>query len=314
MPNIVDKEIVEGESCGVKKICCLKDHDLKEMSPPTCGFRNRIGLGVFNKAPRGAAELAEFPWLASVENANGKICSGSLIDKHVVMTSAGCVAGKDENQLKVRLGSWKASSSVGLKTEETHEVAKVLFHTQPVNKFNPNIALLLMKTPSSSDLLINSVCLTDTIENVNTTHCVVAGWEKGKSASDDVHVQNVKIESCEGENGIFVPERSSCGEIDHHFEDGSAVMCPIASDDEIYQQMGILISNRHSNSHTTLFANLTEFKNWIDNELQNSDITDESYTYSRLNSRFWGFFRSMINFVFEKFGIAEDHSWRSGWF
>lgn len=253
--------------------------------------------------------MAEFPWLVSVEDATGKICTGSLIDKNVVITSAGCVVGRNENQLKVRLGSWKSSSSVGLETEQIHEVSKVLFYTQPVNKFNPNIALLLLKTPATTDMFINTVCLTGTTENVNTTRCVVAGWEKGKSASDDFNVQNMKIEKCENGNGLFVPEKSSCGEIDSRFEDGSAVMCPIASDDEIYQQMGILISNRHGKSSATLFADLTEFKDWIDSELKISDITDEAYTYSRLNSRFWGKLRSILNALFNHFEVEEDHSW-----
>lgn len=246
---------------------------------PFCGYRNKEGAGYYLKAKEGTAQFAEFQWMASIEVGSNKICTGSLLDKKVVMTTASCVEGKNLDDLKVRLGSWKAQSkSEKPNTEEIHKIKKVVTST----KVGPNLALLILEEPAQLNTYINSVCLLNNQE-YEDDKCIVVGWGDEKSSMGDLKVKRVIDQSCTESDGSDLPKNSKCIATTEKFETGAALLCQF-DDTDNYMQVGIALSNTNNvNSATKVFAKIDNYKEWIDETLNENDIGNEAYTYSLKN-------------------------------
>lgn len=312
---INDTLVVEGNLCGGSRVCCKKDKNLKTMVPP-CGLRNVMGLGRYgmnlgkSESEEKFAELAEFPWVVSIEYNEGKICSGSLINEKVVMTSANCVSGKKTDSMRVRAGSWKNSVSVGLQTDQLRDVARIIYHDENVNHFQPNIALLVLENPVEMNMFVGTACLSQSTETLVMDECLAVGWESGQPASNELMFETkIKLLPCEGFFGknVIIPEKSKCAVIKKQFEMGSAVMCRINNTESNYQQIGIVQHNPRRATHVILI-DVNEFKNEIDKKFAALEIDDDSYTFSYLSSRgFFSFFKSMKTF-FDRY--TEDSEYR----
>lgn len=246
-----------------------------------CGSRNIYGLADFNKAPKGKAQFAEFNSIVSVEDGTKKLCTGTLIDPKVVVTSASCVDGKNANSLKVRLGSWNAAKRMKFDIEEVKKVSKIVLHSQTVNKNQQNVAILLLESPAKTGILVGTSCLSSSKTTFDQKKCAVVGWSSSNAASDNLNVQSVDLTACPPGS----PAKSQCVNSLNDFDSGSALVCPVKTDENNgVMQVGIL---SYKTGNAGVFADLTEFKDWVDTELKSNSIGTENYTYSKLKSRFW---------------------------
>jgi hypothetical protein len=270
-----------GSSCGNGMICCNKEENMKfMMTEATCGTRFPIGAGFYNEAKGNNAQYSEFNWMTSIEEGSNKICSGSLIDSNLVITSAACIDGKSADSLRVRLGSWKTNSQQSKPdTVEVHKVNKIIFKLSPVNKIEPNVALLVLETPANLNMYINTACLPPADQSFEGKTCTVVGWGNGKSANDDLKKFDVNVNSCQGSS-----QNSICIQSNENFETGATLNCLIVNTTNLYQTVGIVMSD----STPQTFLKVGEFKAWVDEKSTEVGAEKESYTYSRLRPRFWG--------------------------
>lgn len=277
--------LIKRESCGNNKVCCPKDFNMKKMKPIGCGTRFKTGLADFNAAITGQAQFAEFASIASVYDGTNKLCTGSLIDSRAVITSANCVHGKNSAFLEIRVGSWKASSKLGLHTEETRKISKVLY-SPTTGTYRTSVAVLILESPVSTNMLIGTSCLSSSPDNLTLSECVAVGWGRGKSMND-LEVTTVQMSSCPGAMGNFIDlAQTRCFSFKGiQMIPGAALMCPYKNDEyDSHQQIGMLIM---SQGDVAVFSDLNQFKEWIDKELTENGITNELYTYTKLKSRFW---------------------------
>jgi hypothetical protein len=286
-------------------ICCSKEENLKTMQVPNCGTRVKMGAGFYNEAKGNNAQFSEFNWMTSVEEGSNKICSGSLIDRNLVITSAVCVDGKNANSLKVRLGSWRTNSQEAKPdTEEVHQVEKIILKSTPVKQLEPNVALLVLKTSANLNMYINTACLPQNDQTFEGKTCTVVGWGSGKSASGDLKKSDANVVSCQGAfRGSKVPEKSICAQLDEKLETGASLMCLIDGTDYNYQQAGIALPNPSQlDSTPTVFVNTADFRDWVDEKIVENGGEKESYIYSNLKSRwFWAALSGVAGWIAGKF-------------
>lgn len=251
------------------------------------------------------AKMAEFPWLVSIEVNQKKICTGSLINENVVMTSAGCVIARNAETVKVRAGSWKSSAKVGLQTEELRNVARIISLDETVNRFRPSIALIILEKPIEINMFVAATCLTDLIENLEMNDCLAVGWKSGKSALDDLMVESkIELLSCAelmADVNVMLPGRSKCANMKQNLEIGSVLMCRVNGTEMTYQQVGI-VDQAMSGSSVAFLTDVTQFKKQIDEKFTELALDNDSYTFSFLRSRsfrnWWSRTTSNVNTFF----------------
>jgi hypothetical protein len=264
-------------------ICCAKDTNYKLNTPPTCGFSNIVGAGFYDEASGDNAQFAEFPSIASIEEGSSKICTGSLIDENVVITSASCVDGKDVSSMKVRLGSWRTNSNNPRpETEEVHQVDRIILQSTPVKQLESNVALLVLKSSANLNMYINTACLPSSEQTFEGKTCTVVGWGNGKSASDGLKKANVNVQSCQGAFGrnLRVPEKSICAQLEEKVETGASLLCRVEDSQFSYIQAGIALPNPSQlDSTPTVFVNTADFRLWVDQTMKNEGMETSSYSY-----------------------------------
>jgi hypothetical protein len=263
------KAVLTGVTCGKDMICCERERLYRTNRPRTCGFSNTAGAGFYDKATGNNAEFAEFPWMASIEEGTKKICTGSLIDEKLVMTSAACV--KDKKLLKIRLGSWRTTKdNTRPETEEMHEVERTIIDS--------NIALLVMKTPARRNMYINQVCLADR-EDTTFNNCSIVGWGIERPATGDLMTTKTKAGSCELVKNLNALPRTMCGVSKVKYEEGACLVCEITHG--IYRQVGLAFYADSDTTTPMMFARIPDYRKFIDDESRKMEMKPERYTYSK---------------------------------
>jgi hypothetical protein len=288
-------------------VCCNLDENFKTIEVNSCGTRQTIGAGFYLKATKNNAQFAEFNWMTSVEEGSNKICSGSLIDKNLVITSAACVNGKNANSLKVRLGSWKTHSQEAKPdTEEVHQVDKIIL------KSNPNVALLVLKTSAELNMYINTACLPFSDQTFEEKSCIVVGWGYDKLPSEDLKKSFVKVVSCQDAFGISlkVPGKTICAQLDKKVETGASLVCLIDETEQNYQIAGIALPNPSQlDSTPTVFIDASYIRDWVDEKVNEIEGDLNSYSYSHASGR-WFYYNpyvfQMYNFPRDKCKVVQD--------
>lgn len=266
---------------------------MKAKVPQSCGQRNILGLGLYastrdNFNISEKAKLAEFPWLVAIEVEQKKICSGSLINEKVIITSAECVVARKAESLQVRAGSWKSSAKVGLQTEEVCNVTRIISLDDTVNRFRPSVALIILEKPIGINMFVAATCLKSSMKKLDMNDCLAVGWNSGESAIDDLMVESkIELLSCAKpiqEDNVTLPERTQCANITQKFEMGSAVMCRVDETEMTYLQVGIL-GYAVSGSSVVFVTNVTEFIEKIDEQFTELALNEATYRLSLLDSR-----------------------------
>merc|ERR1712055_604457 len=143
------------------------------------------------------AQVNEWPWQAALMlGSNGPFCGGSLISDRYVLTAAHCTEGLRANDLNVRLGEHKISSSSESQTV-TRRVSKIINHEnyQGGSEIN-DIALLQLSSPVEFRSEVWPVCLPPSTPSYANKVATVTGWgttSSGGSVSDVLREVDVKV-------------------------------------------------------------------------------------------------------------------------
>lgn len=127
------------------------------------------------------APEAKFPWTVGLYK-DGKIfCAGTLINQNWILTSAGCVAGKEGDYIVARLGASRRGSLNG--NEQQIPVNLILTNPNYQLSKNPQVlsvdgdlALLHLERTAKWNTNIKPVCLPTT--KALPEEVVVNGWSK----------------------------------------------------------------------------------------------------------------------------------------
>ncbi|CAG7820812.1 unnamed protein product [Allacma fusca] len=157
--------------------------------PCRCGIRNTTGNFRIYNGER--ARVSEFPWRVSinpVRNTAVSICSGALIAKDTVLTSASCVHEKSIEHMLIDLGDHNLAEDrettnvlVSIIEKIVHENfdpqkdGSTKFPNNPLEDFD--IALLILAEPIEAENIM-PVCLPRkfTSQDLSGTQVITSGW------------------------------------------------------------------------------------------------------------------------------------------
>lgn len=263
-------------SCGPKKVCCDKYFDTKTVKLPTCGM---LKFDV----PKRSLKL---PWSVSIEENTKQICTGTLINPQVVMTTGQCLSGKQPNEFKIKLGFWGVGHNFIIK--ESRDVEKIVLHPNFVHgKTNDDLALIVLKTPSPDNAYIGPICLANSEQTFNGKSCVLLGFEENPAYKSNV--EDLKVTSCSEFPEIVASARSICTEKNSGMtmnSMGAGLVCE--TDDKLsYQLAGVF--QHGSDSRPSVFVNVADYRTWIDNIMTDLKFGSKSYTYDPTACRYFDF-------------------------
>ncbi|KAK0175543.1 hypothetical protein PV327_009286 [Microctonus hyperodae] len=177
IPNGLSHNIIEN---GVK---ALNNHigqttDNQKTKVQIVGHGKTQFYDEFNSTLENAKEN-EFPWMVMIVSKKfPRLCGGTLLNSHTVLTAAHCVDKKNPDEILVVPGIWNVTK---LSKNMSIKVSKIIIH-ENYSRFplQNDYAILLLAKPYQLKSNKNSICIpqhdnTDYLLNHNAT-CVMNGW------------------------------------------------------------------------------------------------------------------------------------------
>ncbi|XP_017071439.1 phenoloxidase-activating factor 2 [Drosophila eugracilis] len=254
-----------------------------------CGESNPNGLESNAKVTEDRSKVGQYPWTIALLNKGIFIGGGSLISPDVVLTAAHLVVNKNVADISVRAGEWNMASVTEEFGHEDRQVDNITVHEEfSFQSGSNNIALLFLKTPFKLKSNIRTICLPCRETSFDQKRCFVTGW--GKLAFEDKNFLNIpkKIdlplvskEACQdmlrkttlgAQYELHSSLMCAGGEKGKDAclgDGGSALFCPMESDPQRYEQIGIVnwgIGCGEENVPAT-YTNVEMFRDWIDRQL-----------------------------------------------
>ncbi|KAF2365567.1 Serine proteases trypsin domain [Trinorchestia longiramus] len=163
------------------------------------GIRSPQGISVrIAGFQEGESQFGEFPWVGMVLRTyyvaqtpmNAFIGGAILVHPRVVLTAAHKVAKEPVANLTVRVGEWDIETDFEPGSFQARSVERVILHPE----FNPrnlqhDVALVVLSEPVELQSHIRSICLAESLEDVDSSACVINGW--GKDSFDNGNYQTV---------------------------------------------------------------------------------------------------------------------------
>ncbi|EDV58068.2 phenoloxidase-activating factor 2 [Drosophila erecta] len=246
-----------GETCcPVTKILqfpAQMDHQADSLE---CGHVNRLGVGLATTNEEG-----ELPWMVALLDARNSepIGAGSLIRPDVVLTSASKTYKTPLDYLIVRAGEWDLKGGTEQQAHQDVPIEKIVRHPRfNVENGAYNAALLFLSRSLRLDRHINLICLPQPNRNLIKNLCIVSGWTQKDLLSNGymnvlkkIEVPLVERSVCQrqlqevAKRSVFLDESMMCagGEPGKDLcsgNGGAALVCPLQSDPNRYEQVGIV--------------------------------------------------------------------------
>jgi len=264
---------------GQLEVCC-KDPDHVAPPPalrhqPKCGTRHQNGLfaNVQNQG-KSDTQFGEWPHMCAIleerevptpygglELITEYKCGGSLISAGVVLTAAHCISSLDPSTVIVRCGEWDTQQENEVLQHQDRRVYEIITHPGYIasNLYN-DLGLVILSEDMELTANVDTMCLPQQGERVDTTSCVATGWGKDRFGDEgqyqtllqQVTLPMVQHDYCQNSlsnnrlgNKFHLHSSFTCaggqGGVDTCTGDGgSPLVCPSQSRPGQYVQAGIV--------------------------------------------------------------------------
>ncbi len=144
------------------------------------------GLTTFGIGGAGAivngqqADIANHPWQVSLQDSQGHMCGGSIIDANTIVTAAHCTEGLSANQLSIVAGASNLDSGNGQKVE----VSTVKNHPDYAAREIGDVAVIKLSSPLTFNDRVQPIQLATADELQAATTATVSGWGATSETSE----------------------------------------------------------------------------------------------------------------------------------
>ncbi|XP_077475948.1 polyserase-2-like [Stigmatopora argus] len=205
-----------------------------------------------------SAQAGTWPWVASLHFNGSHRCEGTLVDNDVVLTNAECVSGSGNlSDWTVYLGRLRQNGSNNQEVQVS--VSRIVTSSQS----GQNVALVMLASMVQLSNFIQPICIGRDDNMANWSSCWVAGWTDGEGEQilREVQTQLVNCTNILSDNSICT-ERL---ELDQG-QSGTPLMCQL---DGSWYQAGVLSAETARENEPTVFADLSQFNDFLRNQLGN---------------------------------------------
>uniref|UniRef100_A0A1A9ZHN4 Peptidase S1 domain-containing protein n=1 Tax=Glossina pallidipes TaxID=7398 RepID=A0A1A9ZHN4_GLOPL len=206
-PKIVDLSIV--------RECRFYDSlpNLKDPAKEGCQYIHSGNISKSNIIGRVKAEAREFPFIALIyavkEGTAGQFCSGTLISRKYVLTSAFCCLSGHLRPSRVRLGDLDYGTHTDDAVLQDYEIRNIIPHHEYqstiLSKYN-NIALIEMEKEAIFNDYVRPACLS-LIDDNDFRQFMSAGWGYPPSEPTS-HLHKVKLDRLDDDKCFGKVKRS----------------------------------------------------------------------------------------------------------
>ncbi|XP_077589836.1 polyserase-2-like [Stigmatopora nigra] len=205
-----------------------------------------------------SAQAGMWPWVASLHFNGSHRCEGTLVNNDVVLTNTECVSGSGSlSDWTVYLGRLRQSGS------NSQEVQVSVSGIVTSSQSGQNVALVTLASPVQLSDFIQPICIERDDNAAKWSSCWVAGWTvnqgEGEQILREVQTQLVNCTNILSDNSICTEPLA----LDQG-QSGSPLMCKL---DGSWYQAGVLSTNTGREDEPTVFASLSQFNDFLRNQL-----------------------------------------------
>ena len=180
--------------------------------PYQCGLRSNSTCGTGRIIDGEQAADCAWPWQAALLEKKGLsfelFCGGAIYNQDWIITTAGCVAGKDQASIEVEVGRWQLT--VNDPGEQFRPVAELVLHPEYNQTSGANDIALLRVVPrlSLDGQYVGAVCLPELWDNFTDSAATATGWGEDGQGEVQEFLQQLEVRilsECEDETDNRVP-------------------------------------------------------------------------------------------------------------
>ncbi|XP_017772529.1 PREDICTED: venom protease-like [Nicrophorus vespilloides] len=234
--------------------------------------------------------IGAYPWAVRIgfKNViNGEVkypCTGSIINKRVILTAAHCALAKADNYklYNVRIGEYSTDTDIdcgeefcGLPVQDI-QISHVVVHPgYEKRKYKNNIALIVLRSPLNYTVTAQPICLPESW-SITNNNGILVGWGKSASQSEAsvhqqiLHLPIVNLKKCSNVYGNTLPitEQNVCagGEKGNDACSGFGGAPLLVQHGAYYYQVGILSFGSDqcgAQGVPSVYTNIKKYVNWI---------------------------------------------------
>lgn len=118
------------------------------------------------------AAAGDTPWQVSLQDGEGHMCGGSVLDASTIVTAAHCLEGVDATELTIRAGVLDSTSTAG----QDRDVASMVSHPSYARTELADIAVLKLERPLELGGTVQAISPATDAQVQAATTGIVSGW------------------------------------------------------------------------------------------------------------------------------------------